>query len=49
MKYGALETFLLNDYAVLSGLDYKEKKVIDEEKRLTKKLMEGTDLGVRPF
>ena len=41
--------FTLNDYAVLSGLDYKEKKVIDEEKAFNKKLFESADLSVRPF
>ena len=47
--WGLGDIFTLNDYAVLSGLDYKEKKVIDEEKAFNKKLFEGTDLGVRPF
>ena len=47
--WGLGDIFTLNDYAVLSGLDYKEKKVIDEEKAFNKKLFESADLSVRPF
>lgn len=48
-EWGLGDIFTLNDYAVLSGLDYREKRVVDEEKAFTTKLFESTDFNVRPF